>query len=277
VTWFVTANNALLNGDTTRRTLHIRLESPEEQPEHRTTAQFRHPNIVAHVRAHRPALVHAALTILRAYVVAGRPDMRLSTWGSFEAWSVLVRNARVWSGAPDPGDTRKELREQADSDSAALEQLVAGWADVAAIFDGECTVAQALSELGKSAAGLPLLRAALAELVPTKDGRPPPPHRVGKTLQKFRNRIVGGRAIVKVSNETGRHGVVWAVREVTAGGNAGGLVGSGGVVSTLRGRDHAGENIEGSKNTPPDPPIPPTTPPEFDPHSDIERQPGEEG
>ncbi len=44
------------------------------------------------------------LTILGAYVQAGRPSMNLRHWGSFEGWSDLVRGAVVFAGLPDPGD-----------------------------------------------------------------------------------------------------------------------------------------------------------------------------
>ncbi len=44
----------------------------------------------------------AALTILRAYHVAGRPDQKLPSWGSFTVWSELIRGALVWTGLADP-------------------------------------------------------------------------------------------------------------------------------------------------------------------------------
>jgi putative DNA primase/helicase len=55
----------------------------------------------------RAQLVAAGLTVLRGYSAAGRPDMRLPPWGSFEGWSKLVRGALVWAGEADPGETRE--------------------------------------------------------------------------------------------------------------------------------------------------------------------------
>ena len=72
----------------------------------------------------RPALLTAALTVLRGYIVAGRPDQKLKPWGSFEGWSDLVRNAIVWSGLVDPGETRTELRQTSDSEAGALRQML---------------------------------------------------------------------------------------------------------------------------------------------------------
>src|SRR5262245_57668872 len=91
---------------------------------------FRHPNLLQHVRENRLALLTAGLTILRAFVVAGRPEAGLKPWGSFEGWSGLVRNCIVWLGLLDPGDTRRELAEASDRDAAALRMLFAGWHEV---------------------------------------------------------------------------------------------------------------------------------------------------
>ena len=100
LTWTATGNNVLLEADTSRRTLHIRLDSPEENPELRSGFQI--PHLVAHVKQQRAALVAAGLTILSAYHAAGRPRMNLPAWGSFDAWSALFREAVVWCGLPTP-------------------------------------------------------------------------------------------------------------------------------------------------------------------------------
>ena len=64
-TWYATGNNVILAADTARRTLHIRLESPEESPEERSG--FRHADLLKWVRAERARLATAAVTILAAY------------------------------------------------------------------------------------------------------------------------------------------------------------------------------------------------------------------
>jgi hypothetical protein len=104
IMWIATCNNLTLAADTARRTLHVRLVSALEHPEERTS--FRHPNPTEWVIANRARLVSAALSILQGYIRAGRPDKRLTPWGSFEGWSDLVRSALVWANLPDPGDSR---------------------------------------------------------------------------------------------------------------------------------------------------------------------------
>lgn len=90
-------NGLIIKGDLTRRTLRSRIDAKIEQPETRAFAF----DPVEKAMKNRPALVVAALTVLRAYHVAGRPEKPLPL-GSFEAWSDLVRGALMWLGAADP-------------------------------------------------------------------------------------------------------------------------------------------------------------------------------
>ena len=122
MTWYGSGNNVILAADTARRTCHIRLESPLENPEDR--AGFKYADIRQHCREHRPGILAAALTILRGFIAAGRPQQQVKPWGSFEGWSDLVRNAIVWCGLEDPGETRTELRATSDSEAEALRQML---------------------------------------------------------------------------------------------------------------------------------------------------------
>jgi hypothetical protein len=128
VTWYATGNNVAVAGDMSRRTCHIRLESDREDPELRD--DFRHPDLLRYVRQNRVKLLGAALTVLRAYFVAGRPDMNLPAWGSFEGWSDTVRSALVWAGLADPGLTRQELKAEADVGVGSMAVLLSYWSEM---------------------------------------------------------------------------------------------------------------------------------------------------
>lgn len=95
-----TGNNIVLGGDMPRRTIVGRLEPQTEHPERLALHRFRHPNIEDKARRERARYVAAALTILRAYMLAGAPDQQLSM-GSFAEWTRLVGGALVWCGAGD--------------------------------------------------------------------------------------------------------------------------------------------------------------------------------
>jgi len=116
-----TGNNFVAAGDLERRTIVCKLDPKCETPETRVFAF--EPVTVAKER--RPALVVAALTVLRAYHVGGRPG-RPDPLGSFEDWSNLVRGALIWLGEADPVDTMAEVR-ASDPTTAQLRQVAAAW------------------------------------------------------------------------------------------------------------------------------------------------------
>ncbi|HQL55528.1 MAG TPA: hypothetical protein PLQ87_12535, partial [Phycisphaerae bacterium] len=61
--WATTGNNLAFSRELARRVVWIRLDARMETPESRSG--FRHPNLLAYVRAQRTQLVHAALTLVR--------------------------------------------------------------------------------------------------------------------------------------------------------------------------------------------------------------------
>lgn len=121
---FVTAtgNNLVILGDMTRRTVLCRINAGMERPELRV---FEGPDPVAVARDRRGDLVVAALTAMRAYVVAGRPPQR-PPLGSFEDWSRTVRDALLWLGCADPVGSMEEGR-RSDPKLAQLTVILAQW------------------------------------------------------------------------------------------------------------------------------------------------------
>jgi putative DNA primase/helicase len=120
---FVAANgnNLVISGDLTRRAIICRLDAKTERPEQRAFDW----NPVAVVKANRATYVIAALTVLRAYHVAGKPG-RPQPLGSFAEWSDLVRGALIWLGCADPVMTMEEIR-QADPVLARLQMVMNAW------------------------------------------------------------------------------------------------------------------------------------------------------
>jgi putative DNA primase/helicase len=106
-TVFATGNNLHLVGDMTRRVLVCALDPRVEQPELRTFRTEPFQEVVSR----RGQYVAAALTITRAYLVAGCPNL-LTPLASFEDWSRLVRSALVWLSMADPLDSMKRARKE---------------------------------------------------------------------------------------------------------------------------------------------------------------------
>lgn len=116
-----TGNNLTLVGDVTRRALLCSLDPKCERPE---TRVFDRDPIEA-AKSDRPQYVAAALTLIRAFHVAGRP-IKAAPLGSFEAWSNLVRGALLWLGCADPVQTMEKAR-NADPRRAAIAAVIAQW------------------------------------------------------------------------------------------------------------------------------------------------------
>ena len=193
VVWYATGNNVQLQADTSRRTCHIRMESPHERPE--TKADFKYPNLREHVRANRGRLVSAALTILRGWHVAGRPTHGLSAWGSYEGWSDVVREAVVFAGLPDPGETRLALQTAADRDAAAMAAVIAGMVRIDP--DRRGLTAACVIDRCKSSSPDADLRSAVEDLCGRLDGR-----LLGYKLRHFARRNFGGWMVDR-AGETG--------------------------------------------------------------------------
>jgi hypothetical protein len=121
----LTGNNLHLRGDMTRRVLVCRLDAEMEFPEERTFDSD--PEMTAWER--RGEVVGDALTVLAAYLLAGRPlSEPLPAFGSFEQWSRLVRGALAWLGEADPIEGMRRQRDE-DPERQALAELMAAWAE----------------------------------------------------------------------------------------------------------------------------------------------------
>ncbi|WP_439115266.1 hypothetical protein [Hydrogenophaga sp.] len=90
--FLVSGNNLVLTGDTHRRILLARLDAQIETPFKR---EFEFDPLTE-VCNNRQALVVAALTIVRAYISAGRPKAAKGRIASFELWDDLVRQPLCW-------------------------------------------------------------------------------------------------------------------------------------------------------------------------------------
>jgi hypothetical protein len=94
---YATGNNVTFTKDMIRRGLVSHLETLDERPELRRFNR----NTLRQAAANRATYVAAALTVMRAYIVAGAPEV-CGPFGSYAEWSTMVRSPLVWLGEPDP-------------------------------------------------------------------------------------------------------------------------------------------------------------------------------
>jgi hypothetical protein len=123
-TFFATGNNLRYGNDLIRRIVPITLSPKEQNPEERT--EFEHKDLLGWIDTNQPKLLVHALTILKAYIEAGKPDTNLPPYGGFSDWSDIIRSAIVWCGAQDPNIGRDELV-GTDEDVEDLMELVVAW------------------------------------------------------------------------------------------------------------------------------------------------------
>jgi hypothetical protein len=132
---FSTGNNLLLSGEMIRRALLLTLDAGVERPEQRT---FR-GNPIAAVQANRGLYIAAVLTLIRAYLAAGRPAEQ-TPLGSFAAWCKLVREPLIWLGKADPV-TSQEVVRQTDPVLGTLLEVMQGWERVIGLVVPKTTLA----------------------------------------------------------------------------------------------------------------------------------------
>lgn len=218
--WVATGNNMQIGADTARRIVHVRLDVLSEAPENRS--DFRHPNLGSWIRQERARLHMACLTVLSAYILAGRPPSGMPPLGSFEGWSNLVRSACVWVGLPDPCLTRRQLVEHGDSVHEVLANVIEAWkvadpdhrgivlAELAARLWSASDSAQPLAAADEE------LKRALEELC--SGTRAPRARELGNKLRKFRRRVVKGWYLDTCKDEQTSAGKRWKLFPADAPG-----------------------------------------------------------
>jgi hypothetical protein len=151
--------------------------------------------------------VAAGLTVLRAFVAAGRPGLnRLEPFGRFEAWSGLVRGALVWLGDADPCETRKLIATD-DPDRAALAELLTAMhaAGVKEHLTAGAWIARAEQQRGLDNEDGPLY-SAVETVAPSMNKQ-----RFGHYLKRNQGRIVAGLRLWERYNARVK---VWGYRAV---------------------------------------------------------------
>jgi hypothetical protein len=244
--FMVTGNNLEVGADAARRTLRCRLESDEERPEERTG--FAHPLLADWVKSNRTRLLGCAFTILRGYIVAGRPGMSLLPIGSFDGWSNLVRAAIVWSGLPDPCGARVDKDDEVDQAADAHSAILTNWSKLLDADGGGLTCSQVLGQCLASREVFEPMIGAFVALCLAKTADMLTPTGVGKALRKLDGRVRRGLRLRRRRID----GLTrWRVEEAKKGGE-GGKVGSLPPTRASCQTDHS----NGGKQAP----FPPSTP-----------------
>ncbi len=210
---FCTGNNILLRGDLTRRALTCTLDPELERPELR---QFENDPI-AMILENRGKYVAACLTIVRAYILAGRPN-RAPKLASFEGWSDTVRSALIWLGEEDPVSSMEVAREE-DPERVELTDMINAWADEFRVGYAERkTLAEVIETAeetsqqtyaGSEEPDHPELLSILQQVSKTRRGQQLNNLALGFWMRKNKGKIVGGRRFASQPSKRGDSASWW--------------------------------------------------------------------
>jgi putative DNA primase/helicase len=201
----ITGNNLTLLAELCRRTIRIRIDARMERPWDRQFAF----DPVAKILDERGKYVVAALTILRAHHVAGRPKPG-GTLGSFEDWYAWVVGALVWLGCKNP-KTTIEVTTAEDPRLSAHAAVIGAWhavfgdqpVTVKEVCQGRRAQAQkdatAVDPFVAETPEQEALREALKGAIQAKNGNQLDTNAVGQWLKKYRDRPSGDYCITKTT------------------------------------------------------------------------------
>jgi putative DNA primase/helicase len=211
--FFATGCNMTVRGDMVRRTLLCSIDPNEETPEKRTFNRNPYQEIIAD----RGAYIAAAITIVRAYLNAGSPEVQYIKLVSFDAWSRLVQRPLIWLGRADPVRS-VAISEECDPDRSSISEVLAAWHN--ALGDEPCTLkslaakVQAKENDSYTSDFLnPDLREALMNIAPNRDGTLDTKKLAG-WLRKNAGKILGGMKAVQAGRDSHTQKALWKVIRV---------------------------------------------------------------
>jgi hypothetical protein len=209
-TLVATANSASYRADTARRAMPIEIEVQCARPEDREG--FVHEDLRRAAAEQRPALLGAALSILDAWEVAGRRGAVLRKWGSFSAWSEVVRGAIVAAGGVDPIEARRGVDRQ-DTEGDAFEALI----ELCATFQRQVGTWWTVGEFARAVDASTITawedyecRHVIA-LIGGMEGGAPNSRRIGRRLRRWEARVALTGARLRRSETKRRGNWRWTV------------------------------------------------------------------
>lgn len=194
-------NNVEPVRDMTRRVVTIRLDPQCETP---ATREFI-KNPVGEVQKNRGHFISAALTIVRAWVVAGRPKTEVKPLNSYGEWSELCRQPLLWLGLEDPAQCVFETMAH-DPDREGLAAFLDAWFTKYGIFS------MSIKQVVEGSLFDADLREIIKEIAAERDGTINK-KRLGWWIKRHSGRVVDGLRIV-VDDTLKTNAVRWKIEKI---------------------------------------------------------------
>jgi len=196
--------------DMTRRCVTIHIDPGCEIPASRS---FNRTHLIRDVLRERGRFVSAALTIVRAWIAAGRPKTDCKPLASYGEWSELCRQPLLWLGCADPVASVFETMAE-DPDRETLARLLSAWQ---AVFGNTAAmIREAINKSDFAIEDHQELREVLEDIASERGeiNR----RKLGRWIKRHAGRIVDGKRFVRApgnsSSERWRVESVLPVSEV---------------------------------------------------------------
>jgi hypothetical protein len=205
ITWLAASDNTRVNHDVTPLVLPIRTHATHDLV---LGPIWSLPLATEEViKRDRPRFVQAALTLLRAFDQAGRPDQLGDAWPEFRDWTRTVASAVVWAGGVNPLLARRDVSDSLEEDPGNLFAFFQTFLD---LNPGErgITIGDLLDRLEKRPPELEPLREALDNLAPNgwHNAR-----KLGALFKRIQRQPVEGLVFERAGEDRKRY-ARWTVR-----------------------------------------------------------------
>ena len=191
--------------DMTRRCITVHLDPGCEVPAAR---RFERPELLRDVLRERDRFVSAALTIVRAWIVVGRPVSDCLALAGFDEWSELCRQPLLWLGLPDPTESVFEAMAD-DPDRDTLARLLEAWQSV--FGNTPAMVREAVKRVSACHDEYTDLGEVLHDIAGERGELN---HRkLGRWIRRHEGRVVAGRRYVRAAGQ--RSAQAWWVESVS--------------------------------------------------------------
>jgi len=190
--------------DMARRCITISLSPACEIPAAR---DFKRPDLVGEVLQQRGKYISAALTIINAWIMAGRPKTECKSLAGFSEWSELCRQPLLWLGLADPTESVFEAIAD-DPDRELVGRLLTEWQSV--FGKSAAMVRHAVQRASLNSPDCMELREVLHDIA--DDGGIINRRKLGWWIKRHAGRVVDGRRFIRESGN--RSAESWKVESV---------------------------------------------------------------
>lgn len=199
-------NNVGPMADMARRCVTINLDPACELP---AAHVYKRADLIGEVRRDRSRYVAAALTVVRAWIAAGRPRAAAKPLASYMDWLDLCCQPLMWLGLPDPAKSVFDGL-AADPDRLLLGRFLKGWHE---LFAGKVKhVRDVVAHVGAGCPDGQDFGEVLLDVTGDRDRVDT--RKLGKWMAQNQGRIVGGLRLEKAP--TTRSVVSWRVESVAS-------------------------------------------------------------